>query len=441
MIEPSASQDLRDSLDTVLSRLADPFDEARSAFVSIDATRARRQATELVATPSPRVLPHGRQGVLLSIKDLFDVVGEVSSAGSRARASLAPATSDAPAVARLIAAGCVAIGRTTMTELAYSGVGMNPHHGTPKNPWDRAAGRVPGGSSAGAAVSVADGVCDLALASDTGGSIRIPAALCGVIGFKPTARRIPREGVVPLSPSFDSVGPISRSIDLVSWADAVLSGEPDPMSALFRDRRESLRGLVLGVPDRHVFDPIDPYVAEVFWREIRRIESLGVSVRTVPMPVLDQLAEIQAIGGIPGYEAARLHAPFVALHRDRIDPRVVQRIDAAAAVSERDYEAIVAKRAAFIDAFWASLEGVDALVMPTVPIVAPRIDSLSTDEAFFKANRLLLRNTSVINVADGCAISLPCHTPGEAPVGLSLASRPMSDRSLIAIAQAMVASR
>jgi aspartyl-tRNA(Asn)/glutamyl-tRNA(Gln) amidotransferase subunit A len=288
---------------------------------------------------------------------------------------------------------------------------------------------------------VADGVCDLALASDTGGSIRIPAALCGVIGFKPTARRVLREGVVPLSPSFDSVGPIARSIDLVSWADAVLSGDPDPMSAMLRDRRDSLRGLVLGLPDRHVFEVLDPYVAEVFWREIRRIESLGVIVRKVPLPVLDQLAVIQANGGIPGYEAARLHAPLVASHREQMDPRVVQRIDAAAAVTERAYDAVVEARAAFITAFWAALDGVDALVMPTVPIVAPRIDELATDEAFFRVNRLLLRNTSVINVADGCAITLPCHSPGEAPVGISLASRPMSDRTLIGIAQAIVASR
>src|SRR5579864_3980633 len=227
-------------VETALARIADPAGEGARTFTRVYADRARAAADAQDQLRNAGYAASLLAGLPVSIKDLFDVAGEQTLAGSKALDDRPPAARDAPVVARLRAAGAVLIGRTNMTEFAFSGVGINPHFGTPGNPHDRRL--IPGGSSSGAAVSVGDGAAIVAIGSDTGGSVRIPAALCGIVGFKPTKRRIPRGGVIPLSTTLDSIGPLANSVGCCAIADAVMAGEapsaPAPWPAL---------GLRLGV--------------------------------------------------------------------------------------------------------------------------------------------------------------------------------------------------
>ncbi len=366
-------------------------------------------------------------GLPISIKDLFDTKGEVTLAGSIVLRDRPPAHEDAPVVARLRAAGAALLGKTNMTEFAFSGVGINPHYGTPGNPTDPA--RIPGGSSSGAAVSVAGGSCVAAIGSDTGGSIRIPAALCGLVGFKPTMRRVPLAGIVPLSPSLDTLGPIAHTVEDCLLIDSVIADAPLQPGGI------TLAGLRLAVPLDVVLDDVDTQVAHAFSRALSRLSEAGVELIDVPMPMLREAPQINRFSPI---EAYAWHQTLLETREDAYDHRVVQRIRQG---EHQGLEVLIELRAARAD--WirrvgAALAGFDALLMPTVPIVAPHIAPLlASDAAFFEANRLLLRNPSLINLLDGCAISLPCHQSGELPVGLTVAGLAMMDAKLIAIAQAI----
>lgn len=384
-------------------------------------------------------------GVPVSVKDLFDVQGEVTRAGARVLPGRA-ASADAPAIARLRAAGAVFVGRTNMTEFAYSGVGINPHYGTPRNPYEREAGRdagrevgrevgrIPGGSSSGAAVSVTDGMALAAIGSDTGGSCRIPAALCGITGFKPTASRIPLQGTVPLSPSYDSVGCLANTVACCAAVDAVMAGEA-PLTG-----PAPLGGLRFAVPTNLVMDGMSEEVAAVFTRTLRRLSAAGAVLRDVRFDSWNQLADLGAHGGLVAAEASAWHAPLLAEQADRYDPRVLSRIRLADGQRAADYIRTLRRRADLCRHADAELDGFDAVVLPTVPIVAPRIDALDADEAFFSTNRLLLRNPAVANMLDLCALSTPCHAIGDAPVGLMLFGRHLSDRRLLAIGMAIEAA-
>src|ERR1700740_1413580 len=233
----------RKLVEECIARIADPAGEGQRAFIHVDREAALEAADAMDRLRKAHAAPSRFAGIPVSIKDLFDIRGQVTRAGSRALEDSAPAERDAPAVARLRRAGFVVIGRTNMTEFAYSGIGINPHYGTPKSVWQRSVGHVPGGSSSGAAVSVADGMAYGALGSDTGGSCRIPAAYNGIVGFKPTQQRIPRDGGVPLSFSLDSFGPLARSAACCAGLDAVLADEP--VKTL---RKRSIKGVRLAVP-------------------------------------------------------------------------------------------------------------------------------------------------------------------------------------------------
>lgn len=364
-------------------------------------------------------------GLPISIKDLFDTEGEVTLAGSVVLRDRPPARQDAPVVARLRAAGAALLGRTNMTEFAFSGVGMNPHYGTPGNPADPS--RIPGGSSSGAAVSVAGGSCVAAIGSDTGGSIRIPAALCGLVGFKPTMRRVPVAGIVPLSPSLDTLGPIAHTVEDCLLIDSVIADTP------LQPERITLAGLRLAVPLDVVLEDMDTHVAHAFSRSLSQLSAAGVDVIDVPMPMLREAPQINRFSPI---EAYAWHQTLLETCADDYDHRVVQRIRQGENQEPEVLNELRAARADWIRRVGAALAGFDALLMPTVPIVAPHIASLlALDTAFFEANRLLLRNPSLINLLDGCAISLPCHQSGELPVGLTVAGLAMTDAKLIAIAQ------
>jgi len=360
----------------------------------------------------------------------------VTTAGSLVLRDAAPASADAPAVARLRAAGFIPIGRTNMTEFAFSGLGINPHHGTPVNPYDRGAARIPGGSSSGAAVSITDGMARGALGTDTGGSCRIPAALCGIVGFKPTARRVPRQGVFPLSTSLDSVGPLAASVSCCAVLDAVLAGEPS-----FELPELPLAGLRLAVPQTMVLDGLEPAVARAFDRALVAIGKAGARISDIPLRELDELSKINAKGGIVAAECYAIHRPLIARSHEPggpgYDPQVLVRILRGQEQDAADYIDLVAARADFIRRLAAITAPYDALMMPTVPLIAPKITDLQSDDAYRRTNAMVLRNPAIANFLDRCSISIPCHQTGDAPVGLMLIGEHGADRRLLAIAAAI----
>ena len=334
-------------------------------------------------------------------------------------------------VARLLAAGMVPVGRTNMTEFAFSGMGLNPHYGTPANPWDRATGRIPGGSSSGAAVSVADGMATVAIGTDTGGSCRVPAALCGIVGFKPTQRRVPLAGAWPLSPSLDSIGPLARTVADCAAIDAVLAGEvfaPLPDVAL--------AGRKFVIPAGWAED-LASEVETAFEAAVDRLRAAGAVVEERSVAAFDDIEAANARGNLTVAEAWACHETRLERDGYRYDPFVRRRIERGAGMSAADLVRLIQARAKIIEAMAAEWAGMDALLLPTCPIVAPRIaDLVDLDEAA-RVNARLLRATSAINFVDGCSISLPCHAPGTAPVGLMLSAGPMADQGLLALAAAV----
>ena len=341
---------------------------------------------------------------------------------------------DAPAVQRLREAGAVILGKTNMSEFAFSGVGINPHYGTPLNPHDAHIARVPGGSSAGAAVSVALGLAFAALGTDTGGSIRIPAALCGLVGFKGTQSRIPLAGVMELSRSLDTVGVIANTVRDCLQVDAVLSKHS--LSVQSAD----LRQLRFAVPKTLLLDDMEPAVAEAFERTLSRISAAGADVVDIAFSSLGDLATLSMPGGFSPVEGYAAHHHRLARAPDRVDPRVMARMSLGRDVSALDYIGLLDRRRAWIMQAEEVMQGFDAILSPTVPLCAPELAPLlASDEAFFKVNRLLLRNPSAINYLDGCAFSLPCQSPHNLPVGLMVSGVHGSDGQLAQVALALEA--
>ncbi|MGB6309347.1 MAG: amidase [Steroidobacteraceae bacterium] len=378
-------------------------------------------------------------GIPLSVKDLFDLAGDVTTAGSTVLQGTRPAARDAAAVARLKAAGFVVIGRTNMTEFAFSGLGVNPHYGTPLNPWERAQGRIPGGSSSGAAVSVTDSMAFAALGTDTGGSCRIPAALCGIVGFKPTASRVPLTGCYPLSTTLDSAGPLANSVACCAALDAVLSHEPalDLAPGAAVETTMSVEHLRFGVLGGYVLEGMVPQVAFAWERALRALAKAGARLSNLLVQELEELPRINRKGGFSSAEAYALHRARLASDAAQYDPRVASRILRGSEQDAADYIDLYAERASFIARVTPRLAAFDALLMPTVPIVAPLLTDLASDEAYVRINMLALRNSSMVNFLDGCAISIPCHEPGSAPVGLTVFGLRNADRRLLEIAGAV----
>lgn len=409
-----------------LDRIGDPQGEGRTAFLHVDKEAALAQADAMDLLRSSGAAPSPYAGIPVSIKDLFDIAGQVTRAGSTALATRAAALADAPSVARLRRAGFVLIGRTNMSEFAFSGLGLNPHYGTPRNPWQRDQGRIPGGSSSGAAISVTDAMAHGALGTDTGGSCRIPAAFTGLVGFKPTARRVPRDGAIPLSTTLDSIGPLARSVACCAILDAVLADEPPP------DLSESVvSGLRFAVAKTFVLEDMEPEVAEHFERSLSQLSAAGAHIEMIDIPELGGIPNINAKGGFAPAESYAWHRNLIASSAGMYDPRVLTRIQKGAAQSAADYIDLVAARKAFIGAVERRIARFDGVLMPTTPIVPPRMSDLENDAEFFRANALALRNPAVINLLDGCAISIPNHRDDEAPTGLMLCARGGQDRQLL----------
>lgn len=424
-------------VEACLARIADPAGEGARAFVSVAAEAALKAADAMDLLRQSGAAPSAFAGIPIAIKDLFDVKGEVTTAGSTVLADQPPATCDATAVARLRAAGFVLIGRANMTEFAYSGLGMNPHYGNPRAPFERTIGRVSGGSTSGGAVAVADGMAHAALGTDTGGSCRIPAAFCGIVGYKPTARRVPADGALPLSPSLDSIGPLARSVQCCASLDAILAGEvPGAIQPL------PVAGLRLGLLTTVAMSDLAPEVAEAFARTVKRLEAAGAIVTPLEAPELLDIASMNAKGGFTAAESYAWHRRLMHEKPQGYDPRVIGRIARGESQSAADYLDMVQQRRAIIAAANSRFAPFDAVIFPTVAILPPRIDDLGAtmavaapgDAAYTSANLLALRNATLINTIDGCAISLPIWAAGGAPVGLTLAGIAGADAHIFAVA-------
>ena len=418
-----------------LSQITDPLGEGAVAFTRVYAEQARASAAAMDHLREAGRAPSPYAGIPISVKDLFDMAGEPTPAGSVVLANAPPATETAPAIARLLAAGLIPVGRTNMTEFAFSGLGLNPHYGTPRSPWDRETGRIPGGSTSGGAVSVADGMAMAAIGTDTGGSCRIPAAMCGIVGYKPTARRVPTEGAFSLSTSLDSVGPLANSVACCAILDAIMAGEAPAVPGSM-----SLSGLRVALPANLVLDDMENEVAQAYANALAALEAAGARLIETAFPALDEIAPVQAKGGLNVPEAWTTHRELLARAADGYDQRVRSRIERGATIPVHDYIEALRIRARIIARMNLQTQDFDVLAMPTCPRVPPAIAALETDEAAYTStNLLMLRNTAAANFLDRCAISLPCNLPGEAPVGFMLMGETMGDARLFGIAAAVEA--
>lgn len=423
----SGRLDARHLLDVAMERIKDPDGEGERTFIQVCSAQA-----EAAADCADRMRRAGHApplaGIPISVKDLFDVAGQTTRAGSKVLEDAPPADQDCPAVARLRAAGSVLVGRTNMTEFAYSGLGLNPHYGTPLNPLGRAQGLIPGGSSSGAGVSVADGMAAAALGSDTGGSVRIPAAFCGLCGFKPTSGRIPREGVIPLSSSLDSVGPLAPSVDCCARLDAVLSGEP-----VEEAQAMPLSGLRLGIPTSLVLEDLDQHVSQAFQSALSKLSAAGAAIVEASIPDLGEIPGQYHEGGLLAIEAYDWHRRLLEDSAADYDPRVGKRILAGKDRSAAEYFDLIRIRKDLMRRCDAATSRFDALAMPTVAIAPPTMASLQSDEGYFGTNAKVLRNTSIANFLDRCALTIPCQQPGEQPAGFMLIGERWGDRRLLSI--------
>ncbi len=412
-----------------LARINDPQGEGNLAFIQVDADEALAAATASDQLRAAGIVLSPLMGLPVSVKDLFDIAGQVTRAGSRVLSDTPPAKADAVCIARLRRAGAIPIGRTNMTEFAYSGLGLNPHYGTPASPFDRTTRRIPGGSSSGAGVSVADNMAVFGIGTDTGGSVRIPAAVCGITGFKPTTGRVPTEGVLPLSSTFDSVGPLAPSVACCITVDQVMTGQP--VSVL---RPRPLQNLRLAIPAGIAMDGLDRHVTRAFKRAVKKLEAAGVHVTELQITAIEDSARPGNGATILAAEAYAWHHRYLTTSYDAYDPRVSARMMPAAKTSAADYINLQNWRRQFLKDIEQSLAPYDALILPTTPIIAPAIDALEKDdEAYFAANVQMLRNTSIINQIDGCALSIPCHTEDEPPVGFMLAGTAGQDQAILEI--------
>lgn len=425
-----------DLVESCLDRIQDPAGEGALAFLHVDADAVRHAARASDGLRQAGVDLSPLMGLPLSVKDLFDVAGQPTSAGSRLLTSAPAATTDALCIARLRRAGAILIGRTNMTEFAYSGLGLNPHYGTPASPYDRATRRIPGGSSSGAAVSIADQMAVAGIGTDTGGSVRIPAALCGITGFKPTARRIPTSGVYPLSSTFDSVGPMAPSVACCIALYQIMRGQTvtaplDPFP---------LQHVRLALPAGVALDGLDEHVAGAFESAIARLAAAGAHITRVRFDTIEAPDRPKKGGTLLAAEAYAWHRNALHEHAARYDRRVSTRMMPAAETSAADYIDLINWRRRFVETTTTSLAPYDALLLPTAPIIAPPIADLeNSDTHYFETNGLMLRNTSIINQLDGCALSIPCHAPGAPPVGLMIAGAPMQDDKILQIGLAVEA--
>ncbi|HEY3778952.1 MAG TPA: amidase [Rhizomicrobium sp.] len=412
-------------VEAALLRAKDPCGEGRWTF------RALREDALADARAQDRFRAGGvasspLAGLPVSIKDNIDLTGDVTAGGSKLLEDAPPARSDAAATTRLRAAGAVIVGRTNMSELAFSGIGYNRFFGTPANPWDRATRRIPGGSSSGAAISVTDGMAVVAIGTDTGGSVRIPAALTGLAGFKPTQARVPRDGVLPLSTLLDCVGPLAWNVADCALVDGILAGDSAPLP-----RADG--ALRLCTADDFMLERADETVHTAYAEARRILLHEGAGIAPLPPGAFDEMTAYVRRGSFSGAQAWARFGELIRARPEDIDARIAERISRGATITQADLDANARERARMMERFERAMNSFDALIAPTVPIVAPKIADMENDEHFRQANALILRNPMVANLLDAPSLTIPCHVPGTAPVGLMLVGPRMSDRRLLAL--------
>ncbi len=423
----------RQLVEQSLAAIKNPQGEGARAFLLVHDNEALAAADRVDAQRRSGSKLPALAGIPISIKDLFDEADVVTLGGSKLLVGTPPATRDSTVVERLRKAGAVIVGRTNLVEFAYSGLGINPHYGTPKNAFDRTTGRIPGGSSSGAAISVADGMVAGAIGTDTGGSIRIPAALNGLVGFKPTARRVPLDGVLPLSFSLDSTGPIAKTVADCALLDQVLAAETDGVPAFAH-----LRGLRFAVPGTIFQDELSLAVANAFTAALRRLSVAGATIIELPMAEFAQAAAMNPPGALASAEAFSWHRQWMKDGVGKYDPRVLVRIRRGETITGADYIELLQLRERFVHTINAAASSYDAMLMPTTPDTAPTIAEASKDdESYFRLNGRMIRNPAIVNLFDGCALSVPCHDPGGAPVGMMIAGTQNTDRKILAIGLAV----
>jgi aspartyl-tRNA(Asn)/glutamyl-tRNA(Gln) amidotransferase subunit A len=421
----------RERLEAALGRIDDPKGEGARACLTVYRDQAKAAADAADARAKAGVSLGPLDGTIVSIKDLFDVAGEVTRVGSKVFAEEGkPATADAPVVRRLRAGGAVVVAKTNMSEFAYTGIGANPHFGTPGNPADRK--RVPGGSSSGAAVAAADGMCEIAIGTDTGGSCRIPGALCGIVGYKPSRQRIPTTGAFPLSYSIDSIGPIARSVEACARADAVMANETYvPLEPV------PLAGLRIGVAEDYPLENLDETVDLKFSDAVARLNKAGAHISEEKLALLDEMAQVNSKGGVQPAEAFAIHRDLLSRRADAMDPNVSVRLERARNISAADYIDMVRERARLIRMMDIRIADVDVLAWPTTPMVAPTMQEVAAPDEFARKNAMLLRNTVIVNFFDLCAISVPIPRGSGLPAGFMLVARNGQDQRLFRIAAAV----
>lgn len=408
--------------------------EGERSFIRTFKNSAITQAAASDALRKMKVPQGPLAGVPISIKDLLDIEGEPTTAGSPVMAATAkPAGADATLIARLRAAGAIFLGHTNMTEFAYSGLGINPHYGTPRNAWEQHIGHVPGGSSSGGAVSVAQNMAVAAIGSDTGGSVRIPAAFNRLYGFKPTLDRLPMDGVFPLSSSMDTIGPLARSIRCCRLLDQVMAGLPVTQGQL-----SSMAGLRFGILETIALDGLDVEVAGSFVRALETISKAGARLERIKVDAIQRSNDIAALGTLVGPEAYHLHKNIVSNHAEEMDPRVQTRIVNAANIPASDYIEMLKLRQDMIERTEAAISNYDAVLMPTVAVVPPEIKPLlSSDDLYFQTNAKVLRNTSLGNLLGAPAATLPVGPKDAPPVGLMVMGIRGQDERVLNVAESI----
>ena len=425
----------RQLVEDALAAINDLNGEGKATFIKVHAKEALQAADAIDAQRKKGATVPSLAGIPISLKDLFDEAGETTLGGSTVLIGQPAATQDATVVSRLRAAGAIIIGRTNTVEFAYTGLGINPHYGTPKNVFDRATGRIPGGSTSGGAISVADGMAAAAIGTDTGGSLRIPSGLNGLVGFKPTQRRVSLDGVMPLSTSFDSAGPIGWSVEDCALLDRVIADQKlEPSAPL------AVKQLRLAVPQTYFQNELSPEVAKAFAAALSKLSAAGAKIVELPMTEFAMTPTINPKGMITASEAYAWHRKFIKDGADKYDPRVLARIKTGETILAADYVDLQTLRRQFIRKVNAAANGYDAMLMPTTPDIAPPIaEVIKDDETYYRINGRMLRNPSAVNIFDGCALSVPCHEAGAAPVGLMIAGIQNTDQHILAVGQAIEA--
>ncbi|MCJ8298240.1 MAG: amidase family protein [Pseudomonadales bacterium] len=395
------------------ARIATDDRQVQSVFTETFVSAARQDLANLATVPGTEL-----SGALISVKDLFDVKGFVTRAGSHILQDNPAATADAEPIGLLREAGAILVGHTNMTELAYSGLGLNPHFGTPENVLY--ADCIPGGSSSGGAVSVARGLVDIAIGTDTGGSVRIPAAFNGIVGFKPSQYSVSRRGCKALSRSLDSVGPMAKTVVACRASYQVISNNHGGMTN--QQPREFVISTNFGMND------LSEAVASAFATAVGKLADAGCHIVEKPLAVLDDYQQLP-VWHFSSVECYVEYQQYYQTVPEQFDPRVLKRLHRALEVDAISYRQTLNQRQALIEQYQFQLAD-SILLLPTVPVLPPKFNEFEQESEYDRLNLLILRNPTLSNVMDGCSISLPFCSEGH-HIGVMLSAVNGRDQALL----------